>query len=311
VSRSGSDAEAKHARKRSPLFTYTGRAMTARQSALAVVMCAALTGAGCGSGAQSPTVLPARSVTGSFASGDVSLRYLLERPPGPGPFPAVVIGHGSGEVRKEAFQFLATELLTRGFTVLRYDKRGVGDSTGTYSTVGIGNSERMFADLSSDMAAGAELLRTLPDVDRLRVGLMGYSQAGWIIPLAARRSKPAFMVMMVGPTVTVGQEIYYSRFAEDTTTPFDELSKILKEYTGPHGFDPRPVLEELTVPGLWLLGSADRSIPTIETVTILDALIAGGRPYRRVVYPFSGHNLNGAKIWPDIEVFLKDVKIVK
>jgi uncharacterized protein len=287
--------------------------MTGRQSALAVLMCVALVGAsaGCESGAQSPTVLPARSVTGSFASSDVSLRYLLERPPGPGPFPAVVIGHGSGEVRKEAFQFLATELLTRGFAVLRYDKRGVGDSTGTYSTVGIGNSERMFADLSSDMAAGAEFLRTLPDVDRSRVGLMGYSQAGWIIPLAARRSKPAFIVMMVGPTVTVGQEIYYSRFAEDTTTPFDELSKILKEYTGPHGFDPRPVLEELTVPGLWLLGSADRSIPTIETVTILDALIAGGRPYRRVVYPFSGHNLNGAKIWPDIEVFLKDVKIVK
>ena len=282
--------------------------MTARQSTLAVLMCAALTEAGCGSGAQSPTVLPARSVTGSFASGDVSLRYLLERPPGPGPFPAVVIGHGSGEVRKEAFQFLATELLTRGFVVLRYDKRGVGDSTGTYSTVGIANSERMFADLSSDMAAGAEFLKTLPDLDASRVGLMGFSQAGWIIPLAAKRSRPAFMVIMVGPTVTVGQEIYYSRFAEETATPFDDLSKILKDYTGPHGFDPRRVLEELTVPGLWLLGGADRSIPTIETVAILDALITSGRPYRRVVYPFTGHNLNGANIWADIEEFLKVVK---
>jgi dienelactone hydrolase len=269
-----------------------------------------LGGIACESALGSPTQLPPRTVTGSLANGDVSLSYLLERPPGPGPFPAVVIGHGSGEVRKEAFQFLSSNMLSRGFAVLRYDKRGVGNSTGTYSMVGIQNSERMFADLSSDMAAGAELLRTLPDVDRARVGLMGVSQAGWIIPLAAKQSRPAFMVILVGPTVTVGQEIYYSRFAEETATPFGELSKTLQAYTGPHGFDPRPVLEELSTPGLWLLGSADRSIPTIETVAILDQLIAAGRPYTRVVYPFAGHSLNGANIWPDIVGFLKNMKVM-
>jgi hypothetical protein len=265
----------------------------------------------CGSALGSPSQLPPRTVTGALENGGVSLSYLLERPPGSGPFPAVVVGHGSGEVRKEAFQFIATNMLARGFVVYRYDKRGVGDSTGTYSTVGIGNSDRMFADLSSDMAAGAEFVRSLPDVDRDRVGLMGASQAGWIIPLAARRTHPAFMILLVGPTVSVGQEIYYSKFAEETTTPFDELSRLLNEYSGQHGFDPRPVLEELTTPGLWLLGSADRSIPTIETVQILDQLIAGGKPYTRVVYPFSGHSLNGADYWPDIDAFFQKVKILK
>jgi dienelactone hydrolase len=277
-------------------------------AAVALALCV---DAACGSALGSPSQLPPRTVTGSLANGGVSLSYLLERPPGSGPFPAVVVGHGSGEVRKEAFQFIATNLLARGFVVYRYDKRGVGDSTGTYSNVGIGNSDRMFADLSSDMAAGADFVRSLADVDRERVGLMGASQAGWIIPLAARRTHPAFMVLLVGPTVTVGQEIYYSKFAEETTTPFDELSRILKEYPGPHGFDPRPVLEELTTPGLWLLGSADRSIPTIETVEILDQLIAGGKPYTRVVYPFSGHSLNGANYWPDIDAFFEKVKILK
>jgi dienelactone hydrolase len=286
--------------------------MSARGSRFALAVSVALTTglSACGAAVGSPTQLPPRTVTGSFANGDVSLSYLLERPPGAGPFPAVVIGYGSGEVRKEEFQFLASNMLSRGFAVLRYDKRGVGNSTGTYSMVGIQNSERMFADLSGDMAAGAELLRTLPDVDRTRVGLMGVSQAGWIIPLAARRSRPAFMFILVGPTVTVGQEIYYSQFAEETAKPFDELSKILEAYTGPHGFDPRPVLDELTVPGLWLLGSADRSIPTIETVEILDQLIAGGKPYTRIVYPFAGHSLNGANIWPDIEAFLRGMKIM-
>jgi dienelactone hydrolase len=280
------------------------------RGAIAIALALSL-GAACGSALGSPTQLLPRTVTGSLGNGDVSLSYLLERPAGPGPFPAVVVGHGSGEVRKEASQFISTNMLARGFMVYRYDKRGVGESTGTYSNVGITNSERMFADLSSDMAAGAEFLRLQPDVDRTRIGLIGASQAGWIIPLAARRTHPAFMILIVGPTVTVGQEIYYSRFAEETTTPFDELSKILKEYQGAHGYDPRPVLEELTTPGLWLLGGVDRSIPTIETVQILDQLIGSGKPYTRVIYPFSGHSLNGANMWPDIDAFLKNMKIMK
>ena len=101
------------------------------------------------------------------------------------------------------------------------------------------------------------------------------------------------MILLVGPTVSVGEEIYYSKFAEETTTPFNELSAILAKYTGPRGYDPRPVLETLNVPGLWLLGEADRSIPTIETVAILDDLKARGRPFTRIVYPGAGHNLSG------------------
>jgi uncharacterized protein len=264
----------------------------------------------CGSAAQSPPAELPRSSTGFIVNGDVSLRYLLERPPGPGPFPAVVVGHGSGETHKEDFP-AAARLLGMGFVVLRYDKRGVGESTGKYSMVGIANSEKMFDDLSSDMAAGAAFLRTLPDVDRTRIGLVGPSQAGWIIPVAAKRSHPAFMILLVGPTVTVGQEIYYSRYSEETTTPFDELSRILKEYRGPQGFDPRPYLEELTVPGLWLLGAVDRSIPTKECVAILDELIAAGKPYRRVVYPSAGHSLNGANFWPDVAGFLEEIKILR
>jgi dienelactone hydrolase len=162
----------------------------------------------------------------------------------------------------------------------------------------------MFADLAGDMAAGVAHLRSLPDIDARRIGLMGPSQAGWIIPLAARTAKPQFMVIIVGPTVTVGEEIYYSRFAEGTTTPLAELSDILKAFKGPHGYDPRPVLEQLATPGLWLLGGADRSIPTPETVAILDALIAQGKPFSKVVFPHADHSMRGANIWPEVDRWL-------
>jgi hypothetical protein len=258
----------------------------------------------CNAGGQA-TPSPPRVVSGAIANGDVSLSYVLERPPGPGPFPAVVLGHGSGETRKEQASFFATQWLSRGYAALRYDKRGVGGSTGTYSTVGVGNSDQMFADLASDMAAGVAHLRSLPDIDGKRIALMGPSQAGWIIPVAARLANPQFMVIVVGPTVTVGEEIYFSKFAEGTTTPLAELSDVLKDFKGPHGFDPKPVLEQLTTPGLWLLGGADRSIPTPDTIAILDALIAKGRPFSKVVFPDADHSMRGVDMWPEIDRWLE------
>jgi pimeloyl-ACP methyl ester carboxylesterase len=247
-------------------------------------------------------------VTGLLENGDVRLSYRFEPPPdAPAPFPAVVIGHGSGEVRKNACWSLASNLLRRGFGVFCYDKRGVGESTGTYTSVGPINSHEVVPDLASDMAAGVRFLRARQDVDANRIGLAGGSQAGWIIPLAAKLSRANFMIILVGPTVTVGEEIYYSRFAEETTTPLQTLVGILPNYKGPRGFDPRPDLEEIATPGLWLLGGADRSIPTPETVAILDALIASGKPYTRKVYPGAGHGLQGVNIWPDVDDWLRRV----
>ena len=134
-------------------------------------------------------------------------------------------------------------------------------------------------------------LRTRPEIDARRIGLAGVSQAGWIMPIAAQKSRPAFMVLMVGPTVSVGIEGFYSRIVEFSNAPVEEGYKQLPSFNGFHGFDPKPVLESLNVPGLWLLGGEDRSIPTPATVAILDQLIASGKPYARVVFPGFGHNL--------------------
>jgi len=245
--------------------------------------------------------------TGLFASGDIKLSYEFTKPAGPGRFPAVVLGHGSGETRKEQCRYLSRTFVQRGYATLCYDKRGVGQSTGTYSDVGTKNSERMFALLASDMAAGVRFLSSHPDVDRRRIGLVGNSQAGWIIPLAAAKAdpKPAFMIMLSGPTVSVGQEIYFSRFAEFTSAPVEDAYKELDKFSGERGFDPAPTLRALDVRGLWLLGLDDRSIPIRDTIRILDGLIKDGKPYKHVDFAGADHSLRGADIWTAIDAFLK------
>ena len=246
---------------------------------------------------------------GFFTNGAVKLHYRLDVPAYTSPVGAVVFGHGSGLQSKESCRVfgLADGFVARGYATLCFDKRGVGQSTGEYVPgPATWNSVQVFDDLASDMAAGVAFLRSKPYIDPNRIGLAGASQAGWIMPIAAAKAQAAFMLLSVSPTVSIGLEHFYSNIVEvNPNVPVEEGYKQLPSFTGEHGFDPRPVLESLNIPGLWLLGGQDRSIPTPATVAILDQLIASGKPYAYVVYPGQGHNL--PPNWPDIDQWLAKI----
>src|SRR5262245_649582 len=131
-----------------------------------------------------------------FDNGDVRLAFTLDLPQGTGPFPAVVMAHGSGRTTRDQLVWASSRLTTLGFAVLRFDKRGVGESTGTYVFVGTKDSPWVFPQLASDVVAGVRFLRGRPEIDPRRIGVFGASQAGWILPLAARElGDLAFMVL--------------------------------------------------------------------------------------------------------------------
>jgi dienelactone hydrolase len=242
----------------------------------------------------------------TFRSGDIELAYRIDRPPGNGPHPAIVLGHGSGRVRKEDSAEIAARFVAAGYAVLRYDKRGVGESGGVYTNVGTSNSEKMFALLAADMAAGLRHLRTLPGIDVRRVGFAGASQAGWIIPVALTLAPEAkFAVIFSGPTVSVGLEIFYSSLAEHGTMTPAAAEAQLGGYRGPQGFDPQSHLRRVSVPVLWLFGAEDGSIPTKRCVEILASLVRGERKrFTWIVYPGADHGLRGADVWADVRPWL-------
>lgn len=242
-----------------------------------------------------PTPMPA-----SFSNGGVRLAFTLDLPPGAGPFPAVVMGHGSGTITRHDLTWASRRWTAMGFAVLRFDKRGVGESTGEYSGVGVQNGDRMFALLASDIVAGVRFLRTRPEIDGKRIGLTGNSQAGWILPIAARElGDAAFMVILAGPVCSIGLENYYSELAEWSARPLEEVYALLPRFEGPHGFDPVPTLQAVRTPGLWLLGTEDRSIPVRDTVAALKALADSGHPFEWRTYDGLGHSLS-PRIWEDV-----------
>jgi pimeloyl-ACP methyl ester carboxylesterase len=275
-----------------------------------LVMLAATLGLACEQAAATPTAPSSGTVqtTGFFSNGPVQLSYRLDVPAHTAPVGAVVFGHGSGLQTKSSCRNIADGFVSRGYATLCFDKRGVGQSTGQYIVGPFPeNSVAVFDDLAADMAAGVAFLRSHPEIDPKRIGLAGVSQAGWIVPIAAVKSQPSFMLLIVGPTVSLGLEHFYSNIVELTNAPVEDGYKQLPSFTGMHGFDPKPVLESLNVPGLWLLGGEDRSIPTPATVAILDELIAAGRPYKHVVFPGFGHNLSTAPTWPEIDKWLATI----
>jgi pimeloyl-ACP methyl ester carboxylesterase len=134
-----------------------------------------------------------------FSNGAVQLSGTLFAPHTGEKHPAIILVHGSGPQNREALLPFARFLVRHGMAVLGYDKRGVGGSTGSWNTAS-------FDDLAGDVIGAFEYLKTRSDIDGTQIGLLGVSQAGWIMPLAAVRAKEiAFLISVSGPGVPAAE----------------------------------------------------------------------------------------------------------
>lgn len=140
-----------------------------------------------------------QEVTYPSADGRVRLAATLTLPVGRGPFPAVVLVVGSGPATRSqpigGQEAMARDLARHGVAALRYDKRGLGASTGDFNTA-------TTFDLADDAAAGVAFLRGQARIDGRRVGLVGHSEGGLIGPIVASRDPGlAFLVVLAAPAV--------------------------------------------------------------------------------------------------------------
>jgi hypothetical protein len=157
-------------------------------------------------------IASAASRTASFSvPGDESVKIpalgfnlagTITRPPNAkGPLPALVLIGGSGPTDRDetvagipVFGQLARDLVNAGFIVVRYDKRGVGQSGGRAESVAI-------ADYAEDARAVVVWLEKQDGVDKKRIGLVGHSEGAAVAMLTAarERGKVGAMALLAGP----------------------------------------------------------------------------------------------------------------
>jgi pimeloyl-ACP methyl ester carboxylesterase len=232
-----------------------------------------------------------------FTSNNVQLSGSIFLPKDKEIFAAVVFVHGSGKQTRSLFW--AEKFAEKGIAALVYDKRGVGDSGGSYeSERSVG--EKNIGLLADDAVSALAVLskhRALTDVP---LGLAGISQAGWIIPLAAEKSTiPKFMVLWSGPVCKVSEEDIFSKYTADMDgkkiPSYDEAINSRKEkYRWPDFLgkdsDPSDSLAKLHIPGLWIFGTGDGSVPVDLSIKRLESLRKSGHEYNYVVFSGLGHN---------------------
>jgi alpha-beta hydrolase superfamily lysophospholipase len=149
--------------------------------------------------------------------------------------PAVILVHGMGPHDRDYklgnhafFLFLAEYLVKQGIAVLRFDKRGIGKSEGTFS---LDLTSKDFAD---DVLAGIEYVKTRKEIDSHTIGLIGHSEGGMIAPMVAVESNDvSFLILMAGVVATsidynIGQVAMQLR-ADGVTEKMIEYDSILRQ----------------------------------------------------------------------------------
>lgn len=142
-------------------------------------------------------------------------------PPHSGQWPAVLLVPGSGPVDRDAtvfgvsiFQQLARALVSNGFMVMRYDKRGVGQSGGRAESATLD-------DYAEDARELVRYLERRDDVDRDRVVVVGYSEGGWIGLLAASRERKIKALALISASGISGNRL----ILEQQQTALDETDE--------------------------------------------------------------------------------------
>lgn len=253
---------------------------------------------------------PCREIAVTVGGDDTGLAGLLALPDGEGPFPALLLVHGSGPNDMDAtvgfnkpFRDLAWGLADRGVATLRYDKRSharPGD------LAALGPALTVQEEVVTDAVAGLRLLQQRPEVDADRVFVAGHSLGGQLAPrIAAGHGDLAGVAVLAGSALPLPEKMLaqyrYIAGLDGTVDPreqeqIDELAVEVAALradlaagtdTGgyrlgaPVGYfrdleavDAPTLLAELALPCLVLQGDRDYQV-TMEDFALWQAALAG------------------------------------
>jgi carboxymethylenebutenolidase len=247
-----------------------------------------------------------------ISNGKAHLKAILWKPAGQGPFPAVLVNHGSGRTRDELQRLgpyerqsdiLGPVFARHGYICLFLFRRGVGLSTDqgesaidtmNHEFAAHGQTGRNAVQLElletremNDAEAALAYLRAAPQVDSSRVALIGHSFGGSLTILMAER-EPAIRALVI-----------FSAAGNSWDRSADLRKRLLA------------ALPRIRAPVFFIHAANDYSLNPGKAMD--ERLAELGKQHRLKIYPpigttaEDGHSfpLTGVNIWePDVFAFL-------
>ena len=168
----------------------------------------------------------------NIPSNGFSLVGTLSRPMQAGGtrLPTVVLVGGSGPADRDSVVFgvpvlgqIAGALADAGFIVVRYDKRGIGQSGGRAESASL-------ADYSEDVRATIKVLADRKDVDPKRIAAIGHSEGGLVALMAAAKDKRIGAVGLIATPGITGADIVLAQqqrlLSRMKLTPEEKQAKV-------------------------------------------------------------------------------------
>ncbi len=241
-----------------------------------------------------------REVT--VGSGEWALPGTLAVPKGDGPFPAVVLVHGSGSHDRDEtigpnrpFKDLAWGLASRGVAVLRYEKRTLAHAAKFKEIKDVTLKEEVL----DDALAAAALLRKTDKIDPKKVFVLGHSLGGILLPkLGADDPELAGLISLAGATrpledlVLEQMEYLWSLdgdLSEDDKKKLEELKQQVARVKGPKLTGDVPAKElPLGMPAVyWLSLAANRPLDWLPKAKQPFLVLQGERDYQVTMADFA------------------------
>jgi len=253
-----------------------------------------------------------------------SLAATISKPaPAARALPVIILVGGSGPIDRDemvagipVFGQLAGSLADAGYLVVRYDKRGVGQSGGRLEAATI-------SDFAEDVRAIVQSLRKRKDADSRRIAVFGHSEGGWVALVAASREKRIAALILAGSVATKGADLILEQqrhLLAQSTMPeaerqkaielqkkilnavltgrgWEEIPAAIRQQTDTPWyqsllhFDPLPLFRRVQQPLLVVHGELDRQVPIhhADELAQLGRARPKGRGVDLVKFPVLNH----------------------
>jgi pimeloyl-ACP methyl ester carboxylesterase len=250
-------------------------------------------------------------------SDKVRISASLLKPKSNNPSPAIIFVNGSGassyrkhwekNVKLPLWKSIADKFLNQGYSVLLLEKRGINKSEGNWET-------ESFYDRAKDVNAALQYLKSREDIISDEIGLLGYSQGGWVIQLvgAEHPEEVAFLINIVGPATPVKKQVIYEMetkwLKERKSVKSIKTNKLIwnsvfEFYTGFSklvktgylsriiDYDPKMIIPKIKAPIFTIYGENDQYIDPHMNRLLLEELLKEGQnnQYKITVIPNANH----------------------